>query len=126
MVSRRQLARSVADRLLAGEDSAMVLRQLAAYVVEHRLHKQLALLVADIEREFARAGTVVAAVTTVHALTPELARQLSEYVQQETSARRVVLEERIDPSIIGGVIIETPTLTLDASVATKLKRLRTS
>lgn len=126
MVSRRQIARSVAARLMAGEESATVLRQLAAYVVQYRLQNQLAQLVADIEYELARAGTVVAGVTTAYELTPELTQQLTEYVRQHTSARRVVLEERIDPSIIGGVIIETPTLTLDASVATKLKRLRTS
>lgn len=126
MASRRLIARSVAQRLLAGEDSAEVLRQLAAYVVEHRLHTQLVQLIGDIEYELASAGTVVANVTTARTLTPELRQKLSDFIKRETSARRVVLEETIDPSVIGGVVIETPTLTLDASVSTKLKRLRTA
>lgn len=126
MLSRRQVARSVAARLLAGDDSAAVLRQLAAYLVVNRLQKQLAMYVGDIEYELAQAGTVVANVTSARTLTPDLRRQLIDYVQAETSARRVVLEESIDPAIIGGVIVRTPTLTLDASVTTKLKRLRTS
>ena len=126
MLSRRQVARSVAARLLAGDDSAAVLRQLAAYLVVNRLQKQLAMYVSDIEYELAQAGTVVANVTSARTLTPDLRRQLIDYVQAETSARRVVLEESIDPAIIGGVIVRTPTLTLDASVTTKLKRLRTS
>lgn len=126
MLSRRQVARSVAARLLAGDDSAAVLRQLAAYLVVNRLQKQLAMYVGDIEYELAQAGTVVANVTSARTLTPDLRQQLIDYVQAETSARRVVLEESIDPAIIGGVIVRTPTLTLDASVTTKLKRLRTS
>lgn len=126
MLSRRQVARSVAARLLAGDDSAAVLRQLAAYLVVNRLQKQLAMYVGDIEYELAQAGTVVANVTSARTLTPGLRQQLIDYVQAETSARRVVLEELIDPAIIGGVIVRTPTLTLDASVTTKLKRLRTS
>lgn len=126
MASRRLVARSVARRLLAGEDQTIVLRQLAAYVVERRLHKQLAQLVGDIEYELASAGTVVANITSARTLTSELRQKLSNFIQYETSARRVVLEERIDPSVIGGVLIQTPTLTLDASVSTKLKRLRTS
>ena len=126
MLSRRQVARSVAARLLAGDDSAAVLRQLAAYLVVNRLQKQLAMYVGDIEYELAQAGTVVANVTSARTLTPDLRQRLIDYVQAETSARRVVLEESIDPAIIGGVIVRTPTLTLDASVTTKLKRLRTS
>lgn len=126
MLSRRQVARSVAARLLAGDDSAAVLRQLAAYLVVNRLQKQLAMYVGDIEYELAQAGTVVANVTSARTLTPDLRQQLIDYVQAETSARRVMLEESIDPAIIGGVIVRTPTLTLDASVTTKLKRLRTS
>lgn len=126
MLSRRQVARSVAARLLAGEDTTIVLRQLAAYLVVNRLQKQLTMYVGDIEYELAQAGTVVANVTTARTLAPELRQQLIDYVQTETSARRVVLEESIDPAIIGGVIVRTPTLALDASVATKLKRLRTT
>ena len=126
MLSRRQVARSVAARLLAGDDSAAVLRQLAAYLVVNRLQKQLAMYVDDIEYELAQAGTVVANVTSARTLTPDLRQQLIDYVQAETSARRVMLEESIDPAIIGGVIVRTPTLTLNASVTTKLKRLRTS
>lgn len=126
MLSRRQVARSVAARLLAGDDSAAVLRQLAAYLVVNRLQKQLAMYVGDIEYELAQAGTVVANVTSARTLTPDLRQRLIDYVQAETSARRVMLEESIDPAIIGGVIVRTPTLTLDASVTTKLKRLRTS
>lgn len=126
MLSRRQVARSVAARLLAGDDSAAVLRQLAAYLVVNRLQKQLAMYVGDIEYELAQAGTVVANVTSARTLTPDLRQRLIDYVQAETSARRVMLEESIDPAIIGGVIVRTPTLTLDVSVTTKLKRLRTS
>lgn len=82
--------------------------------------------VGDIEYELAQAGTVVANVTSARTLTPDLRQRLIDYVQAETSARRVMLEESIDPAIIGGVIVRTPTLTLDVSVTTKLKRLRTS
>lgn len=126
MISRRLIARSVAERIVAGEASAKVMRQLAAYVVEHRLQKQIGMILKDVEAELAARGVVTAEVTTATKLPAEAYAMIEKYIQSSTGASDVQTTTRIDPDLIGGVVIRTPGKTVDTSVATQLKRLRTT
>ncbi|MBC7746887.1 F0F1 ATP synthase subunit delta [Pedobacter sp.] len=126
MISRRLLTRSIADRLTSGEKQRAVVQQLAAYIVQHRLHKQTAMILNDIEAELARRGTVVARVTSAISLTDDLRAQLIDYVKSATDASHITLDEHIDAALLGGVIIQTPDKMLDASIATRLKQLKTT
>ena len=123
-VSRRVLARHIARQLAAGENRQTVLTQLAAYLVLHKRLDQVELVVADIARNLAELGTVKASVTVAHPLTAELKRALEQYVMRIEDANSVQIDETIDPSLLGGVIIETPHKRFDAAVATQLTRLR--
>lgn len=124
VVSRRVLARHVADRLLKGDDRAQLLASLAAYIVEHKLAGSVDFIVADIKRNIARQGHVSAIVTSARKLDETLLKDVKAHVTQLESASRVELESRVDPDLLGGVIIETPSRRFDASVRTRLKRLR--
>lgn len=126
MISRRLLARTVASQLISGASKKRVTQQLAAYIVTHKLHKQVEMIVADIEHELAKQGMVQATVTTAHPLSAGLRTQLHDYIQSSTAASMVVIDEEIDASIIGGVIVQTPDKTLDLSIATQLRRLKTT
>ena len=123
-VSRRVLARHIARQLAAGENRQTVLTQLAAYLVLHKRLDQVELVVADIARNLAELGTVKASVTVAHPLTAELKRAIEQYVMRIEDANSVQIDETIDPSLLGGVIIETPHKRFDAAVATQLTRLR--
>ena len=123
-VSRRVLARYIATELQAGKSRADVVRSLAAYVVEHRLHNQLELILADVASNLAALGNVEATVTTAQPLTEDLRKELTEYVKRIENAEKVMLNETVDKRLLGGVVVETPSKRFDASVATKLKRLR--
>ena len=123
-VSRRVLARHIARQLAAGENRQTVLTQLAAYLVLHKRLDQVELVVADIARNLAELGTVKASVTVAHPLTVELQRALEQYVMRIEDANSVQIDETIDASLLGGVIIETPHKRFDAAVATQLTRLR--
>ena len=125
-VSRRVLARFVAQALAdsTAKSREKLVSELAAYVVEHKLQGQLELIVADIAANLSRLGHIEASVTTAHPLTDTLRAELTVYVRRIEGAKSVVLQESVDPSLIGGVIVETPNQRLDSSLATKLKRLR--
>ena len=125
MISRRLLTRAVADRLESGESRRAVLQQLAAYIVDHRQTKQIDMIVSDIESELAKRGIVLARISSARPLTDELRTQLIDYVKSSTDASKVTLDEKIDASLLGGVIVQTSDKMLDASVATRLKQLRT-
>lgn len=123
-VSRRVLARHIATELYAGTSPKKVLEPLAAYIVANRLQSQQALIVADIATNLASLGHVEAKVTTARPLDAVLRKELVAYVKQMENASDVSLNEHIDARILGGVIIETPQHRFDASVSTKLKRLK--
>jgi len=122
--SRRVLARHIASELQAGTSRKMLLDGLAAYIVTHRLQSQLELIVADIAANLAAFGRVEATVTTARPLDKALRDELVAYVKKIENAKVVTLDEQVDTSILGGVIIETPNKRFDASVRTKLKRLK--
>jgi F-type H+-transporting ATPase subunit delta len=63
-------------------------------------------------------GRVVVTAVTAVPLTPELREQIREKVRAQTG-RDAELEETVDPSIIGGVVV-------DASLRTRLEEMRRS
>jgi F-type H+-transporting ATPase subunit delta len=62
-------------------------------------------------------------VTTATALPADRLRALEEGLQRATG-RTVVLESRVDPSIIGGVITRLGSTVYDGSVTTQLERMK--
>lgn len=125
-VSRRRLAQSVAARLGAGEDSAKVLRELAAYLIDHRQTAQAELFLADIEKELAHTGILVADVTTAHELDAAGRKLVEDYVLKSEKASAVTLREHVDPSLIGGIIVRVNGRELNAAVSSQIRQLKTA
>ena len=82
----------------------------------------------EITREFER---LVAAeerrlnveLTTAYELSDEEAAQIVEQIEQ-ASGRTVEATRNVDPSLIGGLVLEAGSLRVDASVRGRLERLR--
>jgi F-type H+-transporting ATPase subunit delta len=70
-----------------------------------------------------RRDMVTAEVVTVVELTDALRTAISEKLASDLG-KKVVLRERIDPSIVGGIIINTNGQRLDASMASQLASAR--
>jgi len=62
-------------------------------------------------------------VTTAVPIAPEKVRALEQGLGQATG-RRVVLDSRVDPSIIGGVITRIGSTVYDGSITTQLQRMK--
>lgn len=118
-VSRRKLAEYVAGQVLAG-NTAVVIPQLAAYLLQTGREREADLVVRDIEAELARQGTVIATVTTAHPLTTEL----QQAIMRLLGGQKAYLHQVVDPSVIGGVRIDSPGHTYDATVRRKLELLK--
>jgi len=65
-------------------------------------------------------GIEKATVITATSLTPELRDQISKFATRRTN-KTIELEEKVDPSIIGGYIIVIGDQQIDNSVRTKLR-----
>lgn len=67
--------------------------------------------------------TVLAEVTSVNSLTDEQQQALKEKVMAMTGARSVELETKLDPELIGGVVIKIGSQVIDASIRGQLRRI---
>lgn len=119
-LSRRKIAEYVAAQTRDGQVPAHVVQEVAAYLTESRRERELPLLVRSIEEILADQGVVVATVTTAH----PLSEQLRAEVEAQIGADKTYLREVVDPSVVGGVRLQTPDASYDATLAHKLKALR--
>lgn len=126
-LTRRRLAVFAAERLLAGDQPAGLVKQLAAYLIDHRRQSEVELLVADIALALEElAGHGRATVTTARPMSAAARRAVIDLLKNELDIKTVELEERVDESVIGGVRIETADTTYDGTVRRKLQRLNNS
>ncbi|MGO1969381.1 MAG: ATP synthase F1 subunit delta [Levilactobacillus brevis] len=68
--------------------------------------------------------TVYAEVTTAVELSAEQKSQIEAVYAKRVRAEKVVLSSKVDPDVIGGVIVKAADTILDGSLRTKINRLR--
>lgn len=73
----------------------------------------------------ARRGEVTAEVASAQDMKPEHLDAVSK-VLSESLGSKVALETRVDPALIGGMIVRIGSKMIDSSLATKLQKLRLS
>ncbi|MFC6260391.1 ATP synthase F1 subunit delta [Levilactobacillus fujinensis] len=68
--------------------------------------------------------TVYAQVTTAVTLSDDQKSQIETAYAKRVGAEKVILSSRVDPAVIGGVIVKAADTVLDGSLRTKINRLR--
>lgn len=71
-------------------------------------------------------GIVEAEVISREKLSGALSKQVSNYVSNKYSAKEVIIKNKIDLNIKGGIVIKVGDEVLDGSVARQLQELRSS
>ncbi|WP_367295174.1 ATP synthase F1 subunit delta [Levilactobacillus yonginensis] len=69
-------------------------------------------------------NTVYAEVTTAVALSDDQLAKIEAAYAARVGAQKVVLNSKVDPDVIGGVIVKAADTVLDGSLRTKINRLR--
>ena len=125
VLSRRQLAAYAADQLLASQQVSAIAKELAAVLVNSRRANQAELLAQDIAWELERRGAAAnATVTAAHDLSEQLRKQISAFVKKSAKVERVIINQNIDESVIGGVRIDTAAHSWDKTLSRKLTDIR--
>jgi F-type H+-transporting ATPase subunit delta len=126
-ISRRALARYAVEQLDKGESSAKLAEYLAGALVESGRAGEVDYLVGDIAWELERRGVLATTrIVSATPLTNELETQLKQQLKKTIGARDVVLDKKLDESIIGGLRIESATRVWDNTVRRKLTDLKES
>ena len=110
------------ERALEGADEVLM-RFLELLIEKHRM-PVLFRIRQEYESLFERAERRLRVeITSAVELDPAMAQEVAEQIGEHTG-RRIELRRRVDPEIIGGLILRVGNSILDASVRTRLERLR--
>ncbi len=74
------------------------------------------------DKENKRLGVTV---TSAVELDPEVAKRIGSEIEEQTG-NEVELESRVDPAILGGLIVQVGNMVLDTSIRNRLEKLRKS
>ena len=88
-----------------------------------RLFAVPAMIEAYLKKLAERRGEITAEVTVAHKLTEARQAALLEQLRRTVGAR-VVVDIRVDPSLLGGMIVKIGSRMVDASLNSRLQRLR--
>jgi F-type H+-transporting ATPase subunit delta len=119
-LSRRKIALNVTQRLLAGEEQKLVMKEVAAFLIDTGRIREIDLLVRDIEGELAESGIVVADVLSAYPLADELKKEVGKMV----GAKDLQLRETVDPSVLGGMRINVPGKRYDGTLRHRIAALK--
>lgn len=124
-LSRRRLARTVVGLLRERPgERRQIMQMLAAYLVVHKQHKQWDLMLLDIAHELGESeGHIYAEVSSAFPLDAAARKELETYLRQATGATAVELDERVDESLLAGIVVRTADQELDTSARAKLSQL---
>ncbi len=64
-------------------------------------------------------------VTSAVELDPEIARRIGSEIEEQTG-NTVELQSRVDPDILGGLVVQVGNMVLDTSIRNRLEKLRKS
>lgn len=117
------LAKALIDR--AGPIAAPLAKLILMLAEKDRLTLLPGIARAYVERVMDHLMIVRGEVTTAVPLTPERLRGLEQGLAKATG-RKVVLQARVDPSIIGGVVTRLGSTVYDGSVTTQLQKMKQS
>lgn len=119
-ISRQKIARYAADRMEAGDSLEDIVSALAAFLIDERRTSEVELLTHAIYEELERRGTVVATVVTAKALDDAT----REHIKAMTGAKELHTRSVVDTSIIGGIIVATPSRRHDSTIARRIAQLK--
>lgn len=124
-LSRRRVASYAAGQLAKKQSPMKLANYLAAYLVESKQVAQVELLIKDIEAVLAAKHNVVTAdVMTARPLSEALRTSIRTLVTNTHGAAEVIINESVEPELIGGLAITTPNGHFDGSVRKKLQHLQ--
>ena len=123
-LARSKLSAVIADKL-ATLPADQLAQEVAAYLLETRRSGELNSLMRDVMQHRADAGTVEVTAVTDHPIQPQTRGDIEAEVRRlYPAAKTVIVSERHDPDVVGGVRLELANQQLDLSVRAKLNRLR--
>ncbi len=107
------------------QDASQPVTNLIQMVFDYGRMDTLVAIINEFERRYdLKYKRVHADVVTAVQLDKTRRNQLKANLAERLGANEVLLSEKVDPAIIGGVIVQTENQTMDGSIATQIEQVR--
>lgn len=107
------------------QDASQPVTNLIQMVFDYGRMDTLVAIINEFERRYdLKYKRVHADVVTAVQLDETRRNQLRANLAERLGANEVLLSEKVDPAIIGGVIVQTENQTMDGSIATQIEQVR--
>ena len=123
VLSREMQGKAIAALAAEAGLSPLVRRFLAVAARNRRLFAVPAMIGAFLAKLAERRGEVTAEVTAAQALSEPQLGALSEQLRRSVG-RRVAVDVRVDPALLGGMIVKVGSRMVDGSLRSRLHRLQ--
>lgn len=118
-----QEKRSIMDELVKNFDG-MIYNALEVIFQYGRMY-DLLLIIDEYEKRYDESmGVLLGSVTTAIPLKKEQKTKLTTNIAQKFGYKIANLQEKVDPTIVGGIIVETNGKVIDGSLKTRIENLR--
>lgn len=123
-ITRRLLAREVVRMLKERPEArSKIMQSLAGYLIDTRQSGAAHLLINDIAQALQQSeGHVYAEVISASKLAPETSQNIVKTLSV-MGAKNVEIDEKVNPEILGGLLLKIPGFQLDSTIKTKLAML---
>jgi F0F1-type ATP synthase delta subunit len=119
-VPRARLAQ-VAAEALSNRPLTKLAEELAAYLIAEHRTGELEPLMRDIMQYRADHGIVEVRATSAHPFTDDARREVRADIKElYPAAEQIIIDERLDPAILGSIRLELANQSFDASFRSKL------
>ena len=130
-ISRLKIAAALADKVDMKAPAAQLSREIAAYLLDVRRTGELDSVMRDVMEIRAERGIVEVTAVTAYPLTASVRADIEKNIRTHIlsaagapAASKVIISERLDPTVVGGVRLELANQQLDLSVRGKLNRFK--
>lgn len=125
MVSRLELAEIIGEKTLRVESLDTLKDVIAAYLLDENDVDELDSLMRDVLAYRAAHGYVEATLVSAHPLTDGTKTEIRDLLKTEfPNAKKIIMNENIDPAVVGGVRIELAGEELDLTIKAKLNTFK--
>ena len=107
------------------EGASKYVANLLQMAFDYRRMSDMVAIVDEFERRYdEKHKRVHAEVVTAVQLDETRRNQLRDNLAVRLGAQEIVLNEKVDPTILGGMVVKTANQTLDGSIKTKIEQIR--
>ena len=122
-LSRSKLALVLSDQLPKSNNPKRFASEVAAYLLSEGRTRELDSLLRDMQQDLADDGRLEATAVSAFPMSDKnLADAKAALKKAFPSAKQIIISQRIDPDVIGGIRLELANQQLDVSVRSRLNK----